>query len=119
MFWKPTIAIEADVASALVKVSDGLKGGVKCAEEWLPSLQKRDDEKEDANRFARLCLPFAHAELSLNKTITAFGLLTHFDGISFSCQDRKQGQDFLALVFGDRKIVFNEGCVPKLSCRQI
>ena len=63
MFWKPTIAIEADVATALVKISDGLKGGVKCAEEWLPSLQKRDDEKEDANRFTKLSLPSVHAEL--------------------------------------------------------
>ena len=50
MFWKPSVSVEADVASCLVRISDGLKGGVKCADDWLATLQKRDDVKEEANR---------------------------------------------------------------------
>ena len=73
MFWKPTVAIQADVATALVKISDGLKGGVKCAEEWLPSLQKRDDEKEDANRFTILSLSPVLADL-IEHTCNNYGI---------------------------------------------
>ncbi|CAL1548616.1 unnamed protein product [Lymnaea stagnalis] len=48
MFWKPTLAVQADVASFLVSVVSGLKG-YKCDSEWVKTLQKRDQEKESAN----------------------------------------------------------------------
>lgn len=48
MFWKPTVAIQADVGTFLVelsKVADGLNWDPN----WVPTLQKRDQEKELAN----------------------------------------------------------------------
>ena len=49
MFWKPTIAVEADVASFIIKVASGLRG-YKCDSEWIQKLKERDDVKEKANR---------------------------------------------------------------------
>ncbi|KAK3102444.1 hypothetical protein FSP39_011418 [Pinctada imbricata] len=49
MFWKPTIAVESDVASFMVSVANGLKG-YKCDAEWVQKLKQKDDEKEKANR---------------------------------------------------------------------
>uniref|UniRef100_A0A2C9LFX1 2-hydroxyacyl-CoA lyase 2 n=1 Tax=Biomphalaria glabrata TaxID=6526 RepID=A0A2C9LFX1_BIOGL len=48
MFWKPTLAVQSDVASFLVSVISGLKG-YKCDPDWVKLLRKRDIEKETAN----------------------------------------------------------------------
>uniref|UniRef100_A0A8C9YTX8 2-hydroxyacyl-CoA lyase 2 n=1 Tax=Sander lucioperca TaxID=283035 RepID=A0A8C9YTX8_SANLU len=49
MFWKPTIAIQGDAGSFLVRLSNGLKGH-RCPEEWPQSLKAGDMTKENANR---------------------------------------------------------------------
>lgn len=49
MFWKPTIAIQGDVASFITEVSKGLKG-YKCDPEWTQKLLDRDCDKEKANK---------------------------------------------------------------------
>lgn len=49
MFWKPTVAIQGDAGSFLVRLSKGLKGH-RCPEEWPQSLKAGDDTKENANR---------------------------------------------------------------------
>lgn len=48
MFWKPTVAVEADAASFIVEVARGLKG-YKCDPEWLGILKHKDEVKEKAN----------------------------------------------------------------------
>ncbi|KAA8593859.1 hypothetical protein FQN60_004693 [Etheostoma spectabile] len=48
-FWKPTIAIQGDAGSFLVRLSNGLKGH-RCPEEWTQSLKAGDMTKENANR---------------------------------------------------------------------
>jgi acetolactate synthase-like protein len=50
MFWKPTVAIQGDVGSFMVKLAEGMKG-YKCDEEWLNMLRSKDTEKEKANRY--------------------------------------------------------------------
>ncbi|KAJ8298961.1 hypothetical protein KUTeg_023021 [Tegillarca granosa] len=49
MFWKPTIAIEGDVASFIQEISKGLKG-YKCDSDWIQKLKSKDIEKERVNR---------------------------------------------------------------------
>nr|XP_022322803.1 acetolactate synthase-like protein [Crassostrea virginica] len=49
MFWKPTIAVEGDVASFIVQISQGLQG-YKCDPDWIRKLKDKDEEKEKANR---------------------------------------------------------------------
>uniref|UniRef100_A0A4W6CV34 2-hydroxyacyl-CoA lyase 2 n=1 Tax=Lates calcarifer TaxID=8187 RepID=A0A4W6CV34_LATCA len=49
MFWKPTIAIQGDAGSFLVRLSKGLKGH-RCPEEWPQSLKVGDVTKENTNR---------------------------------------------------------------------
>ena len=49
MFWKPTVAIQGDVGSFMLKLAEGL-GGYKCDPEWLGMLRTKDKTKEDANR---------------------------------------------------------------------
>ncbi|XP_005095679.1 2-hydroxyacyl-CoA lyase 2 [Aplysia californica] len=48
MFWKPTLAVQSDVASFITSVVSGLKG-YKCDPEWVSLLRSRDQEKEEAN----------------------------------------------------------------------
>lgn len=49
LFWKPTVAIQGDVGSFLVRLSKGLKGH-HCPEEWPQSLKAGELTKENANR---------------------------------------------------------------------
>ncbi|XP_028276438.1 2-hydroxyacyl-CoA lyase 2 [Parambassis ranga] len=49
MFWKPTVAIQGDAGSFLVRLSNGLKGH-RCPQEWPQSLKAGDVTKENANR---------------------------------------------------------------------
>uniref|UniRef100_A0A8C9SZ60 2-hydroxyacyl-CoA lyase 2 n=1 Tax=Scleropages formosus TaxID=113540 RepID=A0A8C9SZ60_SCLFO len=49
MFWKPTIAIQGDAGSFLLRLSKGLAGH-RCPEDWLQSLKEGDITKERANR---------------------------------------------------------------------
>lgn len=48
MFWKPTVAVQADVASTLVQLSQRADDN-RWAPDWLSTLQQRDQEKEEAN----------------------------------------------------------------------
>lgn len=48
MFWKPTVALEADVATFLVELSEAADGIVQWDPDWIPTLRKRDQEKESA-----------------------------------------------------------------------
>uniref|UniRef100_A0A674PNM0 2-hydroxyacyl-CoA lyase 2 n=1 Tax=Takifugu rubripes TaxID=31033 RepID=A0A674PNM0_TAKRU len=50
MFWKPTIAIQGDAGSFLVRLSKGLKGH-RCPEDWPQSLKAGDVTKENTNRY--------------------------------------------------------------------
>ena len=56
MFWKPTVAIQADVASFIVELSQGLKG-YKCDRDWIDSLKNKDKEKEESNRYPTPYIP--------------------------------------------------------------
>ncbi|XP_026879492.2 2-hydroxyacyl-CoA lyase 2 [Electrophorus electricus] len=49
LFWKPTVAIQGDVGSFLLRLSKGLTGH-RCPEEWPQSLKDKDRTKETANR---------------------------------------------------------------------
>uniref|UniRef100_A0A674BX07 2-hydroxyacyl-CoA lyase 2 n=1 Tax=Salmo trutta TaxID=8032 RepID=A0A674BX07_SALTR len=49
MFWKPTVAIQGDAGSFLLRLSKGLKGHT-CPEDWPQSLKAGDVTKEKANR---------------------------------------------------------------------
>ena len=48
MFWKPAVALEADVASFLVELSAAATD-FRWDPAWVSTLQKRDQEKEEAN----------------------------------------------------------------------
>uniref|UniRef100_A0A6Q2XJH0 2-hydroxyacyl-CoA lyase 2 n=1 Tax=Esox lucius TaxID=8010 RepID=A0A6Q2XJH0_ESOLU len=48
MFWKPTVAIQGDAGSFLIRLSQGLKGH-KCPEDWPQSLKAGDVIKEKAD----------------------------------------------------------------------
>ena len=50
MFWKPTVAIQADVASFIIDLSKGLRG-YKCDQEWIQKLLNKDIDKESINRW--------------------------------------------------------------------
>lgn len=45
MFWKPAVAVQADVGTFLVELSEAADG-LKWDPEWVELLQKRDKEKE-------------------------------------------------------------------------
>nr|CAH0102816.1 unnamed protein product [Daphnia galeata] len=45
MFWKPTVAVQADVGTFLVELSEAADG-MKWDPDWAATLQKRDKEKE-------------------------------------------------------------------------
>lgn len=49
MFWKPTVAIQGDVGSFILKLAKGMKG-YKCDPAWLDMLRSKDADKEKANR---------------------------------------------------------------------
>uniref|UniRef100_A0A8C2C0P5 2-hydroxyacyl-CoA lyase 2 n=1 Tax=Cyprinus carpio TaxID=7962 RepID=A0A8C2C0P5_CYPCA len=49
MFWKPTVAIQGDAGSFLLRLSTALKGH-RCPEEWPRSLKEGEAIKEKANR---------------------------------------------------------------------
>uniref|UniRef100_A0AAY4CYJ2 2-hydroxyacyl-CoA lyase 2 n=1 Tax=Denticeps clupeoides TaxID=299321 RepID=A0AAY4CYJ2_9TELE len=48
MFWKPTVAIQGDAGSFLLRLSKGLKG-YRCPEDWPQSLKQGDITKEKAD----------------------------------------------------------------------
>lgn len=49
MFWKPTLAVQADAADFLVRLQTTV-GKFHVAEDWIMKLKQRDGEKEEANR---------------------------------------------------------------------
>ncbi|XP_058866157.1 2-hydroxyacyl-CoA lyase 2-like [Acipenser ruthenus] len=48
MFWKPTVAVQGDAGSFLLRLSEGLKG-YRCPQDWPESLKEGDKAKEKAN----------------------------------------------------------------------
>ncbi|KAK7099319.1 hypothetical protein V1264_003470 [Littorina saxatilis] len=48
MFWKPTVAVQADVGGTMVSIAKGL-AGYQCDKDWLELLRNRDEEKEKKN----------------------------------------------------------------------
>ena len=40
MFWKPTIAVQADVGSFIVSLANGLGAGFKGPKEWVEELKQ-------------------------------------------------------------------------------
>ena len=48
MFWKPTVAVQADVGTFITQLQTSLSG-YKCDPEWPAMLKQRDDEKESSN----------------------------------------------------------------------
>ncbi|XP_064479503.1 2-hydroxyacyl-CoA lyase 2-like [Ornithodoros turicata] len=48
-FWKPTVAIQADVASFISALVDALPA-YSCDESWLETLRNKDNVKETSNR---------------------------------------------------------------------
>ena len=49
LFWKPTLALQSDVASVITSLAEGLQG-YKCDDDWLVELRARDDSREATNR---------------------------------------------------------------------
>jgi len=49
MFWKPTIAVQADVGSFIVSLANGLGAGFKGPKEWVEELKQGDIAKEKKN----------------------------------------------------------------------
>jgi len=50
LFWKPTLALQSDVASVITSLAEGLQG-YKCDDDWLVELRARDDSREATNRW--------------------------------------------------------------------
>ncbi len=48
MFWKPTVAVQADVGSFVTQLQRALTG-YQCQPEWPAELKQRDEEKESGN----------------------------------------------------------------------
>jgi len=49
MFWKPTVAVQADAGTFIVELQKRL-GKLHVDTEWVNKLKQRDAEKEVANR---------------------------------------------------------------------
>ena len=49
MFWRPTLAVQADAASTLISVRQRLDENFSVDAEWIASLKARDAEKEKDN----------------------------------------------------------------------
>ena len=49
MFWRPTLAVQADAASTLISVRQRLDENFLVDEEWVASLKQRDADKEKDN----------------------------------------------------------------------
>lgn len=48
MFWRPSLAIQGDVASFVVELARALPD-FKCPQSWLQTLRQRDEDKEAKN----------------------------------------------------------------------
>ena len=86
MFWKPTIALECDVGSFLLELSK-TADDLEWDPEWITILQKRDKEKEEANRkvlqsniyvflYLNWCLNFTILQMAEESTETHLNPLT-------------------------------------------
>ena len=49
MFWKPTVAVQADAADFMVRLQSKV-GKLHYSDGWLAKLKERDTQKEEANR---------------------------------------------------------------------
>ncbi|CAJ0930845.1 unnamed protein product, partial [Mesorhabditis belari] len=48
-FWNADVSVQADVASTLVSVANALKNQISRQKDWIASLRKLDNTKEEAN----------------------------------------------------------------------
>ena len=49
VYWKPTVPVQADVATFMVKLADALKGNVNVDKDWLSELTQREEAKQKSN----------------------------------------------------------------------
>lgn len=64
MFWKPTLAVQADAASTLISVAQRLDDQFRVDADWLSKLKSRDAEKEKDNEVkAKNILASANSKL--------------------------------------------------------
>lgn len=49
IYWKPTLAIQADPSTFVVQLAQALKG-FSGSEDWIEQLRAKDDAKEEINR---------------------------------------------------------------------
>lgn len=49
MFWKPTLAVQADAGTFITQLSQRI-GKLVYDEDWLSNLKQKDNNKEEANR---------------------------------------------------------------------
>ena len=68
MFWKPALAVCADVGSFLQEVSLSLVD-YKCSPDWLQQLRDRDIAKEELNHAVTHCLMSNGSAFSICSTI--------------------------------------------------
>lgn len=49
MFWKPTLAVQADFGSFLLELTNLLQKEYVCDKQWIAKLRMRDEIKEQKN----------------------------------------------------------------------
>lgn len=49
VYWKPTVPVQADVATFMVKLGDSLRGSFKVDQDWLSELSDRETAKQKSN----------------------------------------------------------------------
>lgn len=55
IYWKPTLAINADPAKLVVDLAEGIKG-YRGSDDWINELREKDNVKEDINLYYVLLL---------------------------------------------------------------
>ena len=50
IYWKPTLAINADPAKLVVDLAEGIKG-YRGSDDWINELREKDNVKEDINLY--------------------------------------------------------------------
>nr|CAB3256084.1 acetolactate synthase-like protein [Phallusia mammillata] len=50
MFWRPTVAIQADVGSLVVALAEQIGKGFSCSQDWIEQLGQSDIKKEKLNK---------------------------------------------------------------------
>lgn len=50
IYWSPTLAVQSDPASFIVKLAESLKG-YKGSSDWINFLREKDNSKEEVNQY--------------------------------------------------------------------